>query len=90
MNTPQLQRAVFLLLLAGITLAFLWVLAPFAGAVLWAVTLALLFNPLFQRLRRLAPGVVIGYERNRATFEALGREGYRVMTADAFVAACRH
>ena len=34
----------------------------------------------------MAPGVVIGYERNRATFEALGREGYRVMTADAFVA----
>lgn len=34
----------------------------------------------------LAPGVVIGYERNRATFEALGREGYRVLSADAFVA----
>ena len=58
MNTPQLQRAVFLLLLAGITLAFLWVLAPFAGAVLWAVTLALLFNPLFQRLRRALGGRV--------------------------------
>ena len=52
MNTPALQRIVFLLLLAGSTLAFLWVLTPFFGAVFWAITLALLFNPLFQRLRR--------------------------------------
>ena len=52
MDIPKLHRAVFLLLLSGSTLAFLWVLAPFWGAVLWAVTLALLFNPLFQRLRR--------------------------------------
>ena len=42
MNTLRLQRIVFLLLLAGITLAFLWVLTPFAGAVLWAMTLAML------------------------------------------------
>ena len=56
MNTPTLQRAVFLLLLAGITLAFVWVLTPFFGAVFWAITLALLFNPLFQRLRQRLGG----------------------------------
>jgi predicted PurR-regulated permease PerM len=56
MNTLRLQRIVFLLLLAGITLAFLWVLTPFAGAVLWAMTLAMLFNPLYQRLRRRLNG----------------------------------
>lgn len=56
MNTPSLQRVVFLLLLAGVTIAFLWVLAPFFGAVFWAITLALLFNPLFQRLRRRLGG----------------------------------
>lgn len=56
MNTPQLQRLVFLLLLAGVTLAFLWVLAPFFGAVFWAMALALLFNPLYQRLRRRLKG----------------------------------
>ena len=48
MNTPRLQRVVFLLLLAGVTLAFLWVLTPFFGAVFWAMALALLFNPVFQ------------------------------------------
>ncbi len=56
MNTPQLQRIVFLLLLAGVTIGFLWVLAPFFGAVFWAVVLALLFNPLFQRLRKRLRG----------------------------------
>ena len=56
MNTPALQRAVFLLLLAGSTLAFLWVLTPFFGAVFWAIALAMLFNPLFQRLRRRLGG----------------------------------
>ena len=56
MNTPGLQRLVFLLLLAGITVAFFWVLTPFAGAVFWAITLALLFNPLYQRLRRRLGG----------------------------------
>ena len=42
MNTPRLQRAVFLLLLAGVTIAFLWILTPFFGAVFWAMALALL------------------------------------------------
>ena len=63
MNTPALQRAVFLLLLAGVTAAFLWVLAPFFGAVMWAVTLALLFHPLHQRILRRVGG--------RATLAAL-------------------
>ena len=52
MNTPRLQRVVFLLLHAGVTLAFLWVLTPFFGAVFWAMALALLFNPVFQWFRR--------------------------------------
>jgi arginine deiminase len=34
----------------------------------------------------LAPGVIIGYERNRATFEALDRAGYRVVGAEEFAA----
>jgi predicted PurR-regulated permease PerM len=63
MNTPALHRTVFLLLLAGVTAAFLWVLAPFFGAVMWAVTLALLFHPLHQRILRRVGG--------RATLAAL-------------------
>lgn len=33
----------------------------------------------------LAPGVVIGYERNSKTFEELRRHGYRVVTARGFL-----
>ncbi|MBH1964346.1 MAG: AI-2E family transporter [Comamonadaceae bacterium] len=51
MNTPSLQRIVFLLLLALITIAFGWLLKPFFGAVFWAMTLALMFDPIYQRIR---------------------------------------
>ncbi|MDR2990586.1 MAG: AI-2E family transporter [Burkholderiaceae bacterium] len=50
MNTPQIQRAVFLTLLAAVSAAFAWVLTPFFGAVFWAVVLALLFAPLQRRI----------------------------------------
>lgn len=33
----------------------------------------------------IAPGVVIGYERNHRTFEALASYGYDVLTAEAFL-----
>lgn len=56
MNTPTLKRAVFLLLLALITVAFGWVLKPFFGAVFWATTLALMFDPIYQRLCRTLRG----------------------------------
>ena len=44
-----------LLLVAGISLLFGWILLPFAGAILWAVVLAILFAPLNQRLLALMP-----------------------------------
>ena len=56
MNTPQLQRTVFLLLLAAVSIAFLWVLAPLWGAVFWAVLMAILFHPLFDALCRRLKG----------------------------------
>jgi len=48
MNSPALQRAVFLFLLATVTLAFGWILLPFFGAVMWAVALAILFTPSYR------------------------------------------
>lgn len=51
MKTPALQRAFFLLLLSVVTLAFGWVLAPFFGAVFWAITLAMMFDPIYQRIQ---------------------------------------
>lgn len=56
MNTPELQRGVFLCLLAAITIAFGWILMPFFGAVLWGVALAILFTPLYKGLLRKMPG----------------------------------
>ena len=50
-----LQRAVFLLLLAAMTAAFVWVLSPFLGAVFWAVVLAVLFHGWYVRLLRKMP-----------------------------------
>jgi arginine deiminase len=32
-----------------------------------------------------APGAIIGYERNRRTFEGLQKHGYRVVTAESFL-----
>jgi len=66
MNTPKLQRAVFLTLLAAVTVAFAWVLTPFFGAVFWATVLALLFAPLQRRI--LAR---VGQRRNLATLLTL-------------------
>ncbi len=64
MNTPQLQRLVFLLLLALVTAAFFWIIAPFFGAVFWAMVLALMFMPVHRRLRV--------WLRGRDTVAALG------------------
>src|SRR4051794_6981924 len=56
MNAPQLQRGVFLALLAAVTAAFVWVLLPFFGAVLWGVALAILFTPLYKWLLKKMRG----------------------------------
>lgn len=55
MHTAELQRKVFLFLLAAVTLAFGWILWPFYGAVFWAVILALLFSPLHRWLLARMP-----------------------------------
>ena len=67
MNSPQLQRGVFLALLAAVTLAFGWILMPFFGAVLWGVALAILFTPLYKRL-----GQSMSRRRNLAALATLG------------------
>jgi len=56
MNSPDLQRKIFLFLLAAVTAAFVWILLPFFGAVLWAVALAILFTPLYRVLLGKMPG----------------------------------
>jgi predicted PurR-regulated permease PerM len=48
----KIQNRAFLFLLALVTVAFVWIMLPFYGAVLWAVILAILFRPLNVRLAR--------------------------------------
>lgn len=56
MHSPTFQNRTFLLLLTGVTVAFLAILWPFYGAVFWAVVLAILFLPLHRRLLARLPG----------------------------------
>jgi len=52
-NTLRDKRRTHAFLLSfviGISIAFLWFVAPFAGAILWAVIAAILFEPLNARL----------------------------------------
>lgn len=45
-----IQGLSFVVLVIGVTAAFLWLLLPYYGAILWAVILAILFDPLRRRL----------------------------------------
>lgn len=56
MSTPSLQEVSFIAVVVLVTAAFVWLLLPFYGAVLWAVILAILFNPLQRRLERRLDG----------------------------------
>ncbi|TFZ03888.1 AI-2E family transporter [Ramlibacter humi] len=53
LRSPALEHKTLLWLVVGFTAAFLGVLAPLAGAVLWALFLALVFWPMHLRVRRL-------------------------------------
>jgi predicted PurR-regulated permease PerM len=54
LRSPALEHKTLLWLVVGFTAAFLLVLWPLAGAVLWALFLAIVFWPMHLRVRRLA------------------------------------
>ncbi|GGC55147.1 AI-2E family transporter [Chelatococcus reniformis] len=56
MQAPTIQKASFVALIVLVTAAFVWLLLPFYGAILWAVILAILFHPLQRRLERAFGG----------------------------------
>ncbi len=66
MNHSSLYFRTFLLLLAGVSVAFVWVLLPYYGAIFWGTTLAIIFSPIFRHLLRKLPG-----KRNLAAFITL-------------------
>ena len=57
----MLQNRTLLLLVCLVTLAFGWVLWPLFGAVFWAVSVAIVFDPWYRRWLQRWPG-----RRNRA------------------------
>ena len=46
----DLEEKSFLLLVIAVTAAFLWILWPFSGAILWGTILAIVFLPLYRRI----------------------------------------
>lgn len=64
MNQTALQNRALAVLLAAVTIAFVWIMLPYYGAIFWAVILGILFAPLqrnllirFNRRRNLAAGL---------------------------------
>lgn len=52
----SIQRTSFYVLLALVTIAFIWLLVPYYAAVFWAVILAIIFFPVNMRLALLLGG----------------------------------
>jgi predicted PurR-regulated permease PerM len=52
MNNSNLYYRTFVVLLVAVTVAFIWVLLPYYGAIFWGAILAIVFTPLHRRLLR--------------------------------------
>jgi predicted PurR-regulated permease PerM len=51
----DIEDKVFLTFVVLVTLAMLWITAPFYGAILWALVVAIVFNGIHVRLRQAMP-----------------------------------
>ncbi|CAI8800452.1 MULTISPECIES: AI-2E family transporter [Pseudomonas] len=67
MNEKTLQFKSLTVLLLLVTVAFIWILLPFYGAVFWAVILGILFAPMQRRLQ-----LKFGWQRNLTALCTLG------------------
>lgn len=55
-DSTLFEGKVLFVLLITVTIAFVWILLPFYGAIMWGLIIALLFAPLNRRLmKRLSP-----------------------------------
>src|SRR4051812_6320126 len=52
----NLEEKSLLLLVIAVTMAFVWTLWPFSGAILWGTVLAIVFRPLYRRLLHATGG----------------------------------
>lgn len=55
-SKPSIEKLSFAVLTIAATAAFLWLVAPFYSGILWAVILAILFDPLKKWLDMKTPG----------------------------------
>ncbi|MFG6464737.1 AI-2E family transporter [Roseateles sp. DXS20W] len=51
-SSPRLENNAFLALLIAVSLAFVWILLPFGGAVFWGAVIAIVFMPVYAWLLR--------------------------------------
>lgn len=65
-DTSTLEHWSFLLLLAGVSILFIWVAWPFVAPVMWATLAAIMFQPLYRWSLRVVRG-----RRNLAAMFAL-------------------
>ncbi len=63
MNEETLKDKSLAVLLVLVSIAFIWILLPFYGAVFWAVILGIVFAPMQRRLQ-----LKFGWERNLTSF----------------------
>jgi len=66
MNEKTVRNKSLVILLGLVTVAFIWILLPFYGAVFWAVILGILFAPMQRRLQ-----LKLGWERNMTSLLTL-------------------
>ncbi len=52
----SLEKAAFLFLLVAASAAFVWVMWPFYGAILWGIAVTVVFRPMHRRLLHRMPG----------------------------------
>lgn len=51
-TSPRFENNAFLALLVAVSLAFVWILLPFSGAVFWGAVIAIVFMPVYTALLR--------------------------------------
>ena len=55
MNPDVFHNKSLPVLLILVTVAFIWILLPFYGAIMWGAIIALLFTPLYRWLLQAPP-----------------------------------
>ncbi|CAM3785071.1 AI-2E family transporter [Bordetella tumulicola] len=82
MNGSSLYYRFFLLLLAAVSIAFLWLLWPLYGAIFWGSILAIIFAPVHRRIASK-----LGARRNLAALISLLLVLFVVIVPVAFITA---